>query len=195
MAKSKQTVYVTNGCSNHSDKERVKDDFYATPPIATEWLLRVEDLHWHIWEPACGSGHISNVLIHAGKQVMSTDIIPRGYGSDISADFLSETVPWDGDIVTNPPYNLAREFVEKAMELVTDGHKVCMLLKLTFMEGAKRESLFAKYPPKRIHVFSRRIACWANGIEAPYSSAVCYAWFVWEKGYTGDTVIRRIENK
>lgn len=196
MARTKQTVYVTNGCSNHSDKERVKDDFYATPPIATEWLLRVEpDLCAKIWEPCCGMGHISEVLRDNGKWVHSTDLVPRGYGLGEPLDFLQCNSEWTGDIVTNPPYNMAQEFVEKAMELVTDGHKVCMLLKLTFMEGAKRESLFAKYPPKHIHVFSRRINCWPNGEEPKISSAVCYAWFVWEKGYTGDIVIDRIENK
>lgn len=196
MAKSKQTVYVTNGCSNHSDKERVKDDFYATPPVATEWLLQVEEIGDQVWEPCCGMGHISEVLRKAGKSVWSTDLVPRGYGLQEPMDFLAlEGGTTDGDIVTNPPYNMAMEFVEKAMEMVTDGHKVCMLLKLTFMEGTKRESLFAKYPPKRIHVFSRCINCWPNGVEPKISSAVCYAWFVWEKGWAGDTVIKRIENK
>lgn len=191
-----QAVYVMNGASNHSANERVENDFYATPPVATEWLLKCEpNLCAKIWEPACGKGHISEVLKENGKWVHSTDLVPRGYGYGVPMDFLACSGKWTGDIVTNPPYELSAEFVEKAMELVTDGHKVCMLLKIQFLEGAKREELFAKYPPKRIHVFSRRINCWENGIENNRSSAVCYAWYVWEKGWTGDTVIKRIENK
>ena len=67
-----------------------------------------------------------------------------------------------------------------------DGTKIAMFLKLTFLEGQKRQELFQKYPPKRIHVYSSRIKCAKNGVfEGVGSSAVCYAWFVWEKGYNG----------
>ena len=40
--------------------------------------------------------------------------------------------------------NCAAEFVEKAMETVTDGNKVCMFLKLQFLEGKKKEENFLK---------------------------------------------------
>ena len=98
------------------------------------------------------------------------------------------------DIVTNPPYSKAREFVEHALEILEDGRKVAMFLKIQFLEGKARRALFDKYPPKVIYVSSSRLHCVMNGDfeRCAKSSAICYAWFVWEKGYTGDTVIRWI---
>jgi hypothetical protein len=62
-------------------------------------------------------------------------------------DFLQWDSPFDGDIITNPPYKFALEFVEKALELITDGHKVAMFLKLQFLEGKARRAFFDKAPP------------------------------------------------
>lgn len=103
-------------------------------------------------------------------------------------DFLKQTEVFDGDIITNPPYKYAQEFIEKALELVPEGHKVCMFLKVQFLEGKGRRKLFEKYPPKRVWVSSSRIPCGRNGNFEP--SAVAYAWYVWEKGYKGDTIIK-----
>ena len=64
-----------------------------------------------------------------------------------------------------------------------------MFLKLTFLEGKSRYSLFAANPPRRVYVSSSRLTCGKNGTEWN-PSAVCYAWFVWEKGYKGEPAIR-----
>ena len=91
-----------------------------------------------------------------------------------------------GDIVTNPPYRLAKEFAGHALELLQDGAKLSMFLKLTFLEGQKRQELFRKHPPKWIYVAVHRLECPMNGeFRQGAGSAVCYAWFVWEKGYKG----------
>ena len=64
--------------------------------------------------------------------------------------------------------------------------KVAMFLKLTFLEGQSRRSLFEKYPPKKVYVFSKRVICAKNGdFDSISSSAVAYAWFIWEKGFQG----------
>lgn len=74
-----------------------------------------------------------------------------------------------------------------------DSVKVAMFLKLTFLESKARQKLFEKYPPKTIYVFRNRVDCWKNGIKPDKpSKAVCYAWFVWEKGFKGDPVIKWI---
>lgn len=93
--------------------------------------------------------------------------------------------------------NCAMDFALKGLDLVEDGRKVFMFLKLTFLEGKKRfDELFSKYPPKKIYVFSQRVLCAKNGdfegMKAGGGSAVAYAWYVWEKGYTGDTVVKWI---
>ena len=120
----------------------------------------------------------------------SRDLIDRGYGE--VADFLSiENQEWHGDIVTNPPYKYAQEFVEKALRIIPEGRKVCMFLKLTFLEGQNRRNLFRNYPPRRVWVSSARLKCAMNGdFDSIGSSATAYAWFVWEKGYKGTTEIK-----
>ena len=131
-----------------------------------------------------------NSSVGGGYNVRSTDLIDRGFGIG-EIDFLEQTEIWDGDIVTNPPYKLAKEFVEHAIEIVSTGNKVCMFLKLTFLEGKARKSLFEKYPPKIVYVSSSRLKCAKNGnFEEKDGTAVAYAWYVWEKGYTGPTIIK-----
>ena len=97
-------------------------------------------------------------------------------------DFLSQKTKFDGDILTNPPYKYALEFVEKALELINVGNKVIMFLKLQFLEGQERRRLFDTMQLKKVYVFSKRQQCAKNGVFTG-SSAVAYAWFVWEKGY------------
>lgn len=189
------SIYKTMGASNHTNKERESNDYYATEPKAAELLCDVEELNHVIWECACGEGHLARVFWERGHFVEATDLVDRGYGCG-GVDFLSEAGYVNCDIVTNPPYKYAKEFVEHALEMVVDGCKVCMFLRLQFLEGKARRALFEKYPPKRVYVASGRLLCAKNGefekMKAGGGSAVAYAWFVWEKGYTGDTVIKWI---
>lgn len=187
---NRASIFKTLGASNHSLGEREKDDYYATEPKATEWLLRLETFNGPILEPSCGEGHISEVLINGGYQVVSRDLIDRGYGE--VADFLSiDNTEWNGDIITNPPYKYAQEFVEKALQIIPDGCKVAMFLKVQYLEGKRRRKMFDTMPPKRIWVSSSRLKCAINGdFNNMTSSAAAYAWFVWEKGFRGDTIIK-----
>ena len=81
---------------------RVPFDFYATPPEATRALLSVEHFDGSIWEPACGDGAISRPLIAAGHEVVSTDLVDRGFGIS-GVDFMLERGPRAKHIITNPP--------------------------------------------------------------------------------------------
>ena len=186
---------MTLGASNHTDKEREPNDYYATEPRAAELLLEVETFSPAIWECACGAGHLAEVFRNHGYLVKATDLIYRGYGCG-DVDFLKQNVSFDGDIITNPPYKYAKDFVEHALKTVADGHKVAMFLKLQFLEGKARRTLFENYPPKTIYVASGRLLCAKNGefeqMKAGGGSAVAYAWFVWQKGYTGETVVKWI---
>jgi len=182
------SVFFTNGCSSHSDSERQEHDFYATPSSAVEALLGVEKFCDQIWECAVGLGHISSVLKAHGHEVLETDLIDR-MGNETS-DFLKDDRDWDGDIITNPPYSKAMEFVRHSLDLLHEGRKAAMLLKITFLEGQKRRKLFDVHPPKTVWVFSKRITCAKNGnFSEVKDSAVCYAWFVWEKGHKGGAVV------
>ena len=134
------------GASSHSEGEREENDFYATDPIAAEWLIKLEELNPNIWECACGQGHLAKVFEAHGFNVKATDLIDRGYGQG-GVDFLKSDGIFYGDIVTNPPYKYAQEFIEHALSIVPDGHKVCVLLKVQFLEGKQRRSLFENCPP------------------------------------------------
>ena len=185
----KNSIFKTLGASSHTEKVREKDDYYATDPKAAELLLELERFN-NIWECSCGEGHLSRVFENAGYNVRSSDLVDRGYG-ETGIDFLLETEKWSGDIITNPPYKYAKEFIEKAIDLIEDGNKVAMFLKIQFLEGKERKKLFTKNPPKIIYVSSSRILCAKNGnFEGADSSAVSYAWFIWEKNYRGDTKIK-----
>ena len=191
------SIFATHGASNHSESERAELDYYATDPEAVEKLLEHEEFCHYIIEPACGGGHISEVLLKHGYDVLSMDIVNRGYEKQFKTniDFLETTSEPknDADIITNPPYNKAKEFVEHALDISMESVKVAMFLKLTFLEGGKRKKLFEKYPPKTIYVFRNRIDCWKNGIKPEKASkAVCYAWFVWVKGFKGSPQIKWI---
>ena len=184
-------VFKTLGSSNHTADERAANDYYATDPQAVEMLLALESFAPLIWEPACGEGHISKVLTANGYEVISTDLIYRGYGEPEPMDFLTETFPdFEGDIITNPPYSAGLEFVERALETVRPCGKVAMFLKVQFLEGKRRGELFAKTPPRTVYISRSRLACAKNGDFSHTEKAIAYAWYVWEKGFTGDPVIK-----
>ena len=191
-----KSVFVCNGDSSHTDEEREINDYYATDPQALEMLLKEEDFVHYVWECACGGGHLAEVLEKHGYNVKSSDIINRGYTNTEIIDFLKVTKEdikqdFSRDIITNPPYKFAKEFVEKAHEVSMGSTKIAMFLKLTFLESEARRELFEKYPPKRIYVFTKRVKCAKGGeFEKLSSSAVCYAWFIWEKGFKGSPIIK-----
>ena len=125
----KEDIFRNLGASNHSLGERQNEDFYATEPKAAELLLEIMPELNNIWECACGEGHLAKVFDSIGKLYKATDLIDRGYGT--REDFLLCSEPYhNGDIVTNPPYKYAQEFVEKALALVDVGRYVCMFLKV-----------------------------------------------------------------
>ena len=184
-----QSAFVCNGASNHSNLERVEKDYYATEPRALELLLELESFSKDVWEPAAGGGHLVDVLETHGHKVRKSDIVKRR--ADITElDFLTYQGTYDGDIITNPPYSKGGEFVLKALDTVTEGHKVAMFMKITFLEGQDRyNKLYSKYPPKKIYVAVKRLICVRNGDfeNQPKATAIAYGWFIWEKGYKGKT--------
>lgn len=189
------SIYKTLGATNHTNKEREKDDYYATEPKATGLLLCYEKFSHNIWECACGGGHMAKVLGEHGYEVKATDLIYRGYGQG-EVDFLQCDIPFMGDIITNPPYKYATEFIYKALDLIPTGNKVAMFLKIQFLEGKKRKNLFEKFPPKTIYISSSRLLCAKNALFdemiAGGGSAVAYAWYIWVKGFNGETIIKWI---
>ena len=165
---------------------RARWEFYPTPPEATRALLSVEAFDGPVWEPACGEGHISTVLMAAGYDVVSTDLIDRGFGTG-GIDFLRETVSRATHIVTNPPYGrgLGDAFVLKALELVAPtGGSVAMLLNLASLCHPTRHELWVNHPPAVIYGLDE-LVCWPEGKPQLARSSTAthrYCWVVWKPG-------------
>ena len=181
-----------------TSRDRVENDYYATQPSSVEDLLLKENVHGRVLEPCVGGGHIADVLKTVADRVDCTDLVDRGYDGTVVLDFLEQNVsPIYDWVVTNPPYKLAQDFIEQSLRATKDGCHVAMFLKIQFLEGNKRKLFFEDTPPKTVYVFSKRQNPLRNG-EAldekgkPWSSTMCFAWFVWEKGYSGKTTIEWI---
>jgi hypothetical protein len=178
----------------HALKER-KDDLYETPPEAIRTLMRAEPLPKVIWECACGPGSIVRELRSAGHHVYATDLVDYGCpDSESGCDFLMEQAPSFavGAVVTNPPYKLASEFVAHALQLGIP--KVCMLLRLAFIESERRRAILDSGLLARVYPFRNRLPMMhRDGWDGPRSSSsIPFAWFVWELGHKGPTELRRI---
>jgi hypothetical protein len=163
---------------------RKENDFY---PTADAWnvvtaLIRADNNILSsidgIWEPACGDGAISNVLIQHGFNVKSTDLIDRGYG-DTGIDFLKTKNPLADAMITNPPFNLAKQFITHAL-FDLDIPYLALLLKATFWHASTRHRIFEKRRPSHIYPLTWRIDFSGGG-----SPTMECAWFVWQKGFAG----------
>lgn len=182
--------------SGHSivgySKDRQENDFYPTPPEAVLSLLKRESFNDTIWECACGNGAISKVLEDNGYNVISTDLYDYGYG-EAGIDFLKVDTKEKIDIVTNPPYKHGLEFVYQCKEKSKD--KFALLLKTVFLEGITRYDMFndAEFPLKVVYQFCQRVPIYKNGIKTKNSGLIAYAWFVWDRNYSGRPTIEWIK--
>lgn len=200
MTTEKKVLAGTNLAGMSTTRDRVDNDFYATPRNAIEAILNEVKLNGSILEPAAGQGHISKLLkeYYPYSEIVSTDLIQREekFGIPIQGgvDFLTHEFNRKFDnVITNPPFNLAQEFIERALKLSND--KVIMFAKIQLLEGNKRRELFDNTPLKYVYVFSKRVNPLRNGEELdengkPWSSTMCFAWFVWEHDYEGEPIIR-----
>lgn len=173
------------------------DDLYETPAVAVAALLRAEKLPQHLWEPACGPGAIVSALRAAGHTVLGSDLVDYGNSTHFyGRDFLMERSAPAGTeaIITNPPFKLANEFASHALELCP---RVVMLLRLAFIESERRRGLLDSGHLARLHVFRNRLpmmhrAGRGTQVAKTNSSAMAFAWFVWDRAHTGPTELHRI---
>ncbi len=183
-----QTGYDSYNVSFRKTK-RATFEFYPTPPEATRALLSEVSFDGSIWEPACGKGDISKVLIESGYDVVSTDLIDRGFGTG-SINFLNQTNPLAKNIVTNPPYGfgLGDKFIKHALiNCRKTGGKVAMLLNLSSLCYFKRTEAFKNTPPKAIYALDD-LTCYPYGEPSQASYSIKkqrYCWVIWEIGFTG----------
>ncbi len=180
-AKAKPSKVKRGRINSTYTMEERGDDFYATPACAVQALMKIEKLPKVICDPCVGDGAIVDVLAAAGHVVSGLDIKDRGWPGTVIADYLPAPGPF-GAIVTNPPYKLAFEFIQKA---VADGCPyIAFLLRTNFLEGQKRKPFFEKHPPTRVWIASARLPMMHRGgwTGRKAGSNATYAWFVWQAG-------------
>lgn len=181
-----------------SGYERADADWYREPGWLVDALLDAEPIVGAVHDPACGGGTIPSRCLARGIPATGADMHDRGYGLP-GSDFLAvdaSLAPFD-NIIVNPPFSLAQEFVEQALKLAS--RKVIIIQRLAFAEGQKRRRMFEATPLKKIWISSKR-ACMPPGAgftdgqrdqwgalktQDGRGGAIAYAWFVWERGYIG----------
>lgn len=154
---------------------RVENDFYETPPECTRailpWLTRAPVL-----DPCCGDRAILRIVEEEWDvETYGYDVDPARQ-PDVTRDALAPAI-WGACgmlVVTNPPYKLALEFVERALKEVGPTGTVAMLLRLPFLESVRRQGFHAEHPAD-VYVFAKRPSFTKNG----KTDATAYAWFVW----------------
>ena len=171
-------------------KDRDDKDFYPTPPETTFALMAREQFEGNIWECASGDGRMAKVLKEYNTDVQCSDLRTdeKVYGEK-GIDFLQTHKQVD-NIITNPPYKYAKEFVEHALKC--SKNKVALLLKLVFLEGIGRYEMFQNSPLKTVYVFCKRQKIYKRGELGKNSGLIAYAWFVWDKTYKGKPTIEWI---
>lgn len=169
-------------------------DFFPTPPWATRALceivlpkLRAELAGRSVWECACGEGHMAEVLKEYARSVFASDVHDYGRGYALGSfvgeglDVISSRkADW---IITNPPFNLAEQFLDRA--LADGGRGVALLLRSNFIDTQGRyERVFAKRPPACVAQFAERVPMHKGRWDPGGDTATAYAWFIWK--HSGD---------
>lgn len=172
--------------------------FFPTPPWATRALMekvlgdKSSFMNLVCWEPACGAGHMSEVLKEYFAEVVSTDIADYGYGESC-VDFLDPSsrnrgpVRW---IITNPPFNLAEQFARQRLY----GENMALLVRTAWLDGAGRyKRLFSIDPPSIVAQFTERVTMVKGALAGKgVSTATAYCWVVWSQNKTQQTLLRWI---
>lgn len=188
---------LRDGSKAVKKKLRELNNFYATHPSCTADLLREEEFYHYVLEPFCGVGTMSEVLIGHGHEVLSYDIVDRGYG-EVGDFFTVDFEKRKYDIVSNPPYDeCLADIVARCVEICHK--KVALLMPLRYLSGQDRyKGIYRKYPPVRVYVYLERINIAQGADFERFNDAGAnreiYAWFVWERGHKGDTVLKWIHN-
>ena len=170
-----------------SGYDRWANDYYVEPKWAIDGLLDVEPIRGDSHDPCCGAGNIPRAMIERGLPCHASEIANRGYGTT-HTDFFSSPPLYCENIISNPPFNRMQDFVNRALTISSD--KVIVLARLAFLESQSRYEWWHTVPLARVWISSRRMSMppGGSGIKAT-GGTVAYAWFVFERGYTGKPVL------
>lgn len=180
MTRNKSSVFVNIGASSHSKSKREEHDYYTTDPLAITILHRngLLDNNNSYFDFCCGGGNLGNELRRLGYHVeYESDLYDRGHG-DIGVDFFTINQKVQGNTIANPPYKHINDWIAHSLKITSN--KVYIFCRIQTIESMKRYQIFKKNPPILICPFVKRVKCYKNDDRTYKSSAVCYAWFIWD---------------
>ena len=159
---------------------KIKNNFVQTPTEVTNQLLQLEAFMGNVLEPCCGNGAISEILIEKGFNVKSSDLFDYGYGE--VRDLFDINEMYD-NVITNPPFSLNIDMIEKLLSITKNKLALLWYVKNigNIIESRRSKGL------KTIYVFNQRIQWKETKI------GWLFAWYVWEKEYNGNIIIKRID--
>lgn len=177
---------------------RREADFYPTPYLLADELAKVLSEHTggkrcpHVLEPSAGSGaFISSIEKSFNKPIVYAvdpyrNIDPNLGHCCFYKEKLEDHKPKDYDVIIgNPPFSLAQEHVEICLKKLTPGGICGLLLRLSFLESKKRIEFWKQHPPAYVYVLSERPSFTGGGTDK-----TAYAFYIWEEGFSGETVLR-----
>lgn len=166
------------------------DDF-PTPPWATRALCEFlkkgppsDPLDMRsVREPAANRGHMVKPLAEYFGAVIAADVHDYGAGFPVRDYLFGPVSDFDRTdwTITNPPFRLAEQFLERALDLSNQG--VAMIVRAAFLEGQGRyERLYSKNPPAYALQFTERVVMHKGRLAPEGSTATAYAWLIWLTG-------------
>lgn len=185
--------------STNRGYNRHKSDYYVTPKndvrIFLNHFTKINDISNDLFQdfkfldPCCGGDKLNDPTylsvikeLYDPKKIIGIDI-REDSKADIKTDFIKNYQPNEkyDIIISNPPFYLAEEFIEKSMELTEYGGYIILLLRLNFFGSKKRKPIFEKNMPHSCYVHHKRIS-FMNGA----TDSIEYAHFIWQKGVNND---------
>lgn len=187
-------------------------EHFETPVWTADAILTKETMTGRVIDPCCGTGILGEAARRAGYQDrISLDIHDWGYKDawDVR-DFLSLR-PGDlgkettlSTVFMNPPFSLAKEFVEKSFEL--GARKILCFQRFAWWESSDRRAFWDRLPPSRVYICGERATCWRHDLpkndkghrfdpetgKKLAGSPTAHAWFIFEAGYKGGTLLDRL---
>lgn len=154
---------------------------WATRALMEKVLHKVDAKRMTCLEPACNRGYMSRPLSEYFGVVISSD--KYDYGDNTILDFLTiskNDLPPIDFVITNPPFSLAQQFIEKGLQIANKG--VAMLVRTSFLEGTKRfKELYVKHPPAMVAQFTERVPMIQGKMSRKATTATSYCWLVFTK--------------
>jgi hypothetical protein len=169
--------------------QREEHEHYVEPEWCSRRLFEEERFDGTVMDPACGFGRIVMAAQHAGHKAVGLDIVDRGWPGTVVSDFLNPAPRWTADnIVSNPPFDIFREFAETALE--SPARKVAMIWLVRTLPAAR---WMRDTPLSRILFLTPRPSMPPGHVitagEKPGGGKQDFCWLIWDKQHVGPASI------